>query len=203
MRNNLFLSLFDLNDGDPNFKFLRSEFNVVCQDEKFKTLEAEKYPWLDKGLDGAHLPDPIDPEEFAIDQCRAFDDWIILENTAGGFIDQSSETTNFTRLQMQALLTEDAVGIIKSDSSPFYYLSVKTVDHFLYEDEPGTTFFKKPDMPCEICHKSVGWAGYHIDDHTICYLEPDGAGKSFIVENFVNYSSCIVSTSIVCWCGVV
>ena len=167
-----------MNDGDNNYKFLRSEFEIACQDGKFKALEAKKFPWLDKGLNGGDLPDPINPDEFETGECRSFDNWVVLENTAGGLIDQESKTTDFAILQKKALLTEDAVGIVKADSSSFYFLSLKTTDLSTYENAPGTTFFKKPEMPCDICPKSVGWQGYNINDHTTCHMKPDEEGET-------------------------
>ena len=182
----------DLNDGDLNYKFFRSEFAVVCQDDKFKALEAEKFPWLDKGLNGGNLPDPINPDEFETGQCRSFDDWLIFENTTGGWIDLDSNTTDFDFLQRKALLTDDAVGIVETNFT--YFLSLKLGNFSTYENETGTTFFKKPEMPCEICPKSVGWQGYNIDDLTICHYKPNEEGQKLksklkLKKNIIKYKS--------------
>ncbi len=83
-------------------------------------LEAEKFPWLDKGLNGADLQEPINPDDFfETDGCRPFENWAVLENTIGGLIDEETKTTDFASLQMKVLLTDDAVGIVKADSSAF------------------------------------------------------------------------------------
>ena len=144
-------------------------------------LEAEKFPWLDKGLNGADLQEPINPDDFfEADGCRPFENWAVLENTIGGLIDEETKTTDFASLQMKVLLTDDAVGIVKADSSAFYFLSSKSIDHSQYENSVGFTFFKKPKIPCEICPRSVGWQGYNINDHTVCYVKPDERGESLL-----------------------
>ena len=66
-----------------------------------------------------------------------------------------------------------------SKSSPFYSWRKKWSYDSNYLSITGDTFYKKPEMACEICPKDLGWKGYHINGHTICYNKPTDEGKEY------------------------
>ena len=64
-----------------------------------------------------------------------------------------------------------------SKSSPFYSLRTKSPQDSKYSEDSESNFYKKPNMPCEICPKSQGWKGYIVYGQTICHVKPSQDGK--------------------------
>ena len=74
---------------------------------------------------------------------------------------------------------------MNAKSSPFYSLRRKWSHDSHYVTSSGDTFYKKPEMPCEICPKDIGWNGYNINGQTICHTKPTRNGmKSTFVQSY-------------------
>ena len=93
---------------------LNDEFKIVCTDDKFKKLEAEKWPWLDKGLGATEYVEVPDLAPIQRVHCQSIDQWETRKNVTGGKFLMESSSQDLEKSKREALLDEDAVGVARS-----------------------------------------------------------------------------------------